>query len=159
MLGDSVTSALFMFGIPLLFVTFWCVILALISALAGWRALAARFRSDSTPCGELHTAGPWFATVYMRGWTHYSGVIRMTAAGDALYLTVLMPFRVGHPPLRIPWNEIACARTRRFLQNFMELRLGTQEQIPFRISERTARKLGLAERFVPKNPASALTAG
>jgi hypothetical protein len=142
----------------LLFVAFWCAVLVLISALIGWRALAARFRSDSAPCGDLRTAGPWFATVYMRGWTHYSGVIRMTAAGDALYLSVLMPFRVGHPPLRIPWDEIAFTRTRRFLQNFVALTLGTQERIPFRISERTARKLGLAARIAPENPASALIA-
>jgi hypothetical protein len=74
-------------------------------------------------------------------------VIRLTAAEDALYLSVLLIFRIGHPPLRIPWKEITFSRTRRFWFRYVVLTLGEQERIPVRIPERMARKLGILERM------------
>jgi hypothetical protein len=74
-------------------------------------------------------------------------MIRMTAADDALYLSVFFLLRIGHPPLRVPWTEITITRTKRFLQSFIVLTLGEQERIPMRISERMARKLGILERI------------
>jgi hypothetical protein len=71
----------------------------------------------------------------------------MTAAEDALYLSVSFMFRIGHPPLCIPWSEITVSRTKRFWRSYVVLTLGNQEGIPFRISERIARKLGILERF------------
>ena len=83
----------------------------------------------------------------MRFWSHYSNVIRMTAADDALFLSVLFLFRVGHPPLRIPWKEIEISQTRRFFRNYVVLTLGEQQRIPMRISLRMARNLGILERL------------
>ncbi len=147
MSSSPVLSTIFVFALPLLLVAFWCAVVAFTAALTGWRALARRFRASSPPTGELRIGGPWFTTVYMRYWTHYGSVIRMTAAPDALYLAVLFPFRPGHPPLRIPWNEIRFGHTRRFMRNLIELTLGAGEQVPFRISEGAARRLGLLDRF------------
>jgi hypothetical protein len=70
----------------------------------------------------------------------------MTAASDALYLSVLFPFRIGHPPLRIPWDEIRMRRTKFLWRRLVLLTLGNQEQIPMRISERMARNLGILDR-------------
>jgi hypothetical protein len=146
-------SAYLQLGLPIVFLVLWCTTIALTAVLTGWHALSRRFTANSAPCGDTRTAGPWFSTVYMRYWCHYSSVIRITAAQDALYLSVLFPFSPGHAPLRIPWNEIRFARTRRFFLNFVELTLGSEEQIPFRIRERTARELGLFERYDPAKPA------
>jgi hypothetical protein len=93
------------------------------------------------------SAGPFPYTVYTRYWSHYSFIIRMTAAEDALYLSVLLILRIGHPPLRIPWNEIQLSKTTYFMQPLILLTLGEQERIPMRISERMARKLGIPERI------------
>jgi hypothetical protein len=82
----------------------------------------------------------------MRGWSHYSSVIRLTAATDALYVSVLFPFRIGHPPLRIPWDEIQFGRTKFFFRSYIVLTLGNQEKIPMRISLRMARNLGILDR-------------
>jgi hypothetical protein len=71
----------------------------------------------------------------------------MTAAQDALYLSVLFLFRAGHPPLRIPWSEIRFGETTFFWKTYIELTLGNEEQIPMRISRRMARKFGIPERF------------
>ena len=83
----------------------------------------------------------------MRFKVSYGNVIRMTAAEDALYISVLFLFRIGHPPLCIPWNKIKIARTRFLWMRFVVLTLGGQERIPMRISERMARKLGILERL------------
>ncbi|MFZ1941210.1 MAG: hypothetical protein WBA18_22845 [Terracidiphilus sp.] len=133
-------------GFVIGFVALWCAICYLISFLTGWRALVQRFTKSSEPLGETHTAGPFFYTVYMRFWSHYSSVIRITSASDALYLSVLFPFRIGHPPLRIPWDEIKLNRARRYFIAKIELTLGNQEKIPMRISPRMARNLGILDR-------------
>jgi hypothetical protein len=71
----------------------------------------------------------------------------MTAAEDALYLSVLFFLRIGHPPLRIPWNEIQLSKTTYFRQPLILLTLGELERIPMRISERMAGKLGILEHI------------
>jgi hypothetical protein len=124
----------------------WCGTSYLIAFMTGWLALARRFRAESESYGDAKTAGPFFYTVYMRYWSHYSSVIRLTAAGDALSASVLFPFRIGHPPLRIPWNEIRFGQGRRFMSTYVVLTLGSEEQIPMRISLRMARNLGILDR-------------
>ncbi|MGA7857098.1 MAG: hypothetical protein WCA11_04185 [Terracidiphilus sp.] len=134
---------------PLLFLVFfaalWSFISIVISLAGGWYALSKRFRAQSEPCGETKSAGPFFYTVYMRWWGHYSNVIRMTAADDALYLSVLFPFRIGNPPLCIPWREIELGKTSFFWRTYVELTLGHEERIPMRISQRMARNLGILD--------------
>jgi len=88
-----------------------------------------------------------FYSVYFRFWTQYSGVVRIIAAEDALHLSVLSLFRLGHPPLRIPWNEIALGTTRRLWFRYVVLTIGHRERIRIRIPERMARKLGIDPRL------------
>jgi hypothetical protein len=83
----------------------------------------------------------------MRYSSHYSSCIRMAAAADGLYLSMLFFLRIGHPPLRVPWNEIRLSRTRSFWGRSVLLALGKQERIPMRITERMADKLGILERL------------
>jgi hypothetical protein len=128
------------------FITVWCASLSAISFVGGWRVLSKRFKQETAPYGEIRTAGPFFYSIYMRFWCHYSSVIRMTAASDELYLSVMFPFRIGHPPLRIPWNEIQLGRTKWFLRTYIVLTLGNEEMIPMRISQRMARNLGILGR-------------
>ena len=133
--------------VPVFAVGFFCLVSYLSSIICGWHRLTQRFLAQSEPYGATKNAGPFPYTVYTRFWTHYSCIIRMTAANDALYLSVFFLLRVGHPPLRIPWSEIKIARTKYFWQQFAVLTLGEQERIPMRITERMASKLGLLERL------------
>jgi len=118
----------------------------LIGVLSGWHKLSKRFCAQAEPYGDTRCVGPFFYAVQMRLRVNYSCAIRMTAATDALYLSVLLPFRVGHPALCIPWREIQFSRTERFWRRYVVLTLGEQEQVPMRISERMARNLGVLER-------------
>ncbi|HEX8711116.1 MAG TPA: hypothetical protein VF730_04525 [Terracidiphilus sp.] len=141
-------------GFAIFFVSLWCLTCFVISLFSGWLALSRRFRKDSEPLGETRAAGPFFYTVYMRFWGNYNNVIRLVATDDALYVSVLFLFRLGHPPLRIPWSEITFGRTRRFFRSYIVLTLGLQERIPMRIPERMARRLGIFERFPSLTAAS-----
>jgi hypothetical protein len=132
---------------PIFFVVVWCSTCFVISALSGWYSLSKRFRAQSEPYGDMRSAGPFFYGVQMRFRTNYSSVIRLTAAGDALCLSVLFLFRVGHPSLSIPWNEIKFGRARILWRRYIVLALGNEEQIPMRISERMAHNLGILERI------------
>lgn len=141
------------YGVPIFVVGIWCVACLAVSMMGGWSALARRFRKQSDPTGETRSAGPWIYSISMRPGGNYNGVIRLIAAQDALYASVLALLRPGHPPLRIPWNEITIGRSRRPWGKFVVLTLGSKEQIPMRISERMARELGILDR-IPASPAA-----
>lgn len=128
------------------FVMVWYVTVSAISLMSGWHILTKRFKQETAPLGETRTVGPFFYSIYMRFWCHYSSVIRLTAASDGVYASVLFPFRIGHPALRIPWNEIHIGSAKWFLRTYIVLTLGNEEMIPMRISRRMARNLGIIDR-------------
>ncbi len=70
---------------------------------------------------------------------------------------MLLPFRIGHPPLRISWNEIRIGKAKFLWRSYVLLTIGNQERIPMRISKRMASNLGVFDRF-PACP-SALARG
>lgn len=130
------------------FAAWMAMICFLISFLTGWHTLAKRFRAQAEPYGETRVVGPLFSTIYLRYWTHYSSCVRLTAAEDALYLSVIFLFRPGHPPLRIPWDEIQFGCDKFLWRSYIVLTLGNEERIPMRISERMADKLDILKRLV-----------
>ncbi len=78
----------------------------------------------------------------MRWTSHYGNCLTIGADTAGLKLSVLFPFRPGHPPLFIPWSEISVTRRRNLLfVRQVKLLLGQEEQIPFVISG------GLADRI------------
>jgi hypothetical protein len=137
------------YGIAIFFVAFWCLICFLISILGGWHLLSGRFCAQTAPYGETKSAGPLFYGVKMRFRVNYGNVIRLTATEDALYISILFFFRIGHPPLRIPWTEIKMAETKFLWRRYVFLMLGNEEKIRMRISARMARNLGILGR-IPK---------
>ena len=146
MQASTLTVSLATFLCIAFFFIFWCAVSFLVSFLTGWFSLSRRFTQQSDPYGETKSAGPFFYTIYMRWWGHYSSVIRLVTAPDALYASVLFPFRIGHPPLRIPWDEIQFSRTKFFFQTCIVLTLGNEEKIPMRVPLRMARNLGILDR-------------
>ena len=90
---------------PWLFLPFIVGMFALVSYflswVGGWRRLARDYRLERS--GGFPSR-PFVSGVM--GWVNYRGCL--TVGGDArgLYLAVLLPFRVGHPPLCIPWSDV-----------------------------------------------------
>jgi hypothetical protein len=87
-------------GGSLVFVGFWMSVCWLLALVGGWRSLATRYRVDSEPRPMTQT------TSGMLGLVSYNGVLELAASDSGLDLRVMMLFRAGHPPLRIPWADI-----------------------------------------------------
>ncbi len=49
------------------------------------------------------------------GVTNYNSVLTIHVSPEGLHLAVMKIFRLGHPPILIPWAEIHQATFRRFL--------------------------------------------
>jgi len=78
----------------------WAGVCLLVSRF-GWSKLAAHFRTDITPEGQH------FSMVSGRlAHANYSNVLTVCITPQGLYLSVMLLFRVGHPPLLIPWDAI-----------------------------------------------------
>ena len=91
------------FALPVLllgFAALWFGIIKIISLL-GWQRLATPYQVDQLPPVRRH----WLSLAYVR-FIQYQSVIRAGASEEGLSLSVIFPFRVGHPPLLIPWHAI-----------------------------------------------------
>ena len=93
-----------------IFGAFWCFIAKVLSLLA-WGRLA----------GEYLAPDPAGLSVQFRiaraklGIVSYNGVIKAGPSPLGLALRVVGLFRVGHPPLLVPWQAFAAVRTRKVL--------------------------------------------
>lgn len=85
----------------------WFGVLKIISLL-GWQRLATSYRVAELPA----VPRKWLALAYV-GIIQYQRVIRANASSEGLGLAVVFPFRIGHPPLLIPWQAIGPVRKRK----------------------------------------------
>jgi hypothetical protein len=121
----------------LLVTTMWIVVGLVTGQISGWSLLAQRYRCDEGLSGDRLR----FRSAAMRYSSHYGNCLTMGADPQGLFVSMSVPFLVGHPPLFIPWSEITVRRGRFLWSNYVELRLGREAAIPFRISEGLASKL------------------
>lgn len=92
------------------FVLFWMSIATLLGHMSGWKAMHARFGAPPGPIvprSELVSGRV--------GLVNYNNVLRVGGDRFGLYLSVLIFFRAGHPPVFIPWNEVHEAERKDFL--------------------------------------------
>src|SRR5579872_6088914 len=97
-------------GFPLIFAGLWMGIGLLLSWIGGWQALAGRYRATQPFTGERF----WMKSAAM-GSVGYRNSVNLGADSSGLYLAVFPLFRVGHPPLFIPWSDISFSEERRWL--------------------------------------------
>jgi hypothetical protein len=108
-----------------------------ISHVGGWASLAERYRMT-----EPFSGRQWkFQCGQMRYWTQYNNCLIVGADPRGLYLSILWPLRLAHPPLFVPWREISRTSKKFLWVQYVELRLGSESTIPFRISYTLAQKL------------------
>ena len=115
----------------LLFAAFWALNGYALGKISGWAILSKRFGFKRSFYGQT-----WpFRSARMRFYVHYGNCLTVGAEESGLYLAIFPIFRIGHPPLFIPWPEIlVMSGEKGFIFKKRELRLGRQESIPFRIS-------------------------
>ena len=120
------------------FVALWICICQLISAAGGWRALSWHYRANSTFEGRKE----WLKSARLRHWTNYNNCLVVGSNKYGLYLGVLPIFRVGHPPLFIPWMDISTEEgSRRLWGDFVKFKFAKQPDVPVVFSKRLAARI------------------
>ncbi len=144
-------SLLLLFLVSLIvvgFVLIWGGVIWLLSWLSGWQRLALYYRASAPPQGQ--PASPLWA---MLGPVSHRGTLTVQAAPEGLYLSVMVLFRLGHPPLLIPWSAVrGGGAPQGFLTKWLTFDLGEPKCATLRIpagqvdEEVLARYLGTASR-------------
>ncbi len=96
---------------PLFFPALWCGVLWLLATLGGWRRLSLTYPARGVPEGRHYT----MQSAQLGGWCNYNGCLNMVVAAEGLHIVPFFLFRIGHPPLFIPWSSIHNAREWKFL--------------------------------------------
>ncbi|MFN8348906.1 MAG: hypothetical protein U0X91_28155 [Spirosomataceae bacterium] len=87
---------LFLVFFPLL----WLGIIYIVSHFSGWHFLAGRYQAEPMKEG-------FYRGVYGRiGMANYNGVLRVAFTEKGMYLHVMPLFKIGHPPLLLPWSQL-----------------------------------------------------
>src|SRR5579884_1350704 len=126
------SSALLVLIIPVAFAAVWSCAGYAVALIGGWRRLAKRFHVQ-----EEFTGHKWnLQSARMRFGANYNNVLTIGANQTGLYMVPFVLFRLGHPPLFIPWTEISNVRPVNilFFFKYVSMQLGREEQIPFAIN-------------------------
>jgi hypothetical protein len=103
-------------GFLVVFPLFWMFI-SLVISLWGWHWLARQYPEPGPFPGAYQT---WRSG--MVGLSRYNHVLHVGANAEGLSLRVMFLFRVGHPPLFIPWEEVISASRGGIFFRHVELR-------------------------------------
>lgn len=95
-----------MIGI-MVFPLFWGGVVTLISYLSGWQALAGFYAEDGAPLRETRRFRSLSTRRKSSVPSSYSGVITYGVSETALFISVMILFRMGHKPLKIPFSDIS----------------------------------------------------
>lgn len=130
----------------------WALICLAIARLTGWSRLSHAYRLTGKFNGRIW----WFRSAGFRWSAGYSGSLNLGASPDGLYLAVFPLFRIGHPPLFVPWQDVSRAEGRRFGIRFTRLRFSQAPSIPCTIrgslGDQIASEIGQVWQLLPNIP-------
>ncbi len=109
------------FAFLLVFPIMWCVVCRLLSHIGGWARLAEVYEDDARPAGDARSMCSGKI-----GIVNYSSCLTIGVSDSGLRLSVMLPFRVGHPPILIPWSDFHHVAEKRvmFLFPFLNASIG-----------------------------------
>lgn len=126
----------FLFGVVII-VGLWVASSVLLSHLGGWAALARQYG-----CAREFVGPRWkLQSGQMRYLVGYNNCLTLGANREGLYISLAVPFFLGHQPLFIPWRDISVTRKKVLWLKQVRLGLGRETPVPFQISERLADRL------------------
>ena len=121
---------------PFFFIALWVIVVFILANLGGWARLAQHYEARATFAGKK-----WGFKSGRMGIANYNGCLTIGANDEGLYLAVLPLFRVGHPPLFIPWYDITTAKSRKFLFAYVDFKFARNPAITFSLPEKFAETL------------------
>ena len=107
-------------GFPVL----WCTVSLLLAYIGGWAKLANQYLD--VPEREKRLERTYGMQSGYIGTTRYKGCLNFRIYEEGLGLSVLFLFRIGHPPLFIPWDQFhSISEKRVFFFPFLDTYVGT----------------------------------
>ncbi len=119
------------------------VIMPLVAKTSGWSALAKCYAAQEPFFGDTFR----FRSARLSGHSNYNCCLTFGADRMGLSIAVWLFFRVGHPPLYIPWQDIRAREVRALFIPMIELRFAKAPQVAVRVTRRLAQTL--LERALP----------
>lgn len=93
----------------LVFPTFWCMIVLLLSYAGGWQRLSKVYASTTQPHGKaFHGISGGVGIV------SYRNCLTIHVAPEGIFLSLPFIFRIGHQTLLVPWHAIHSQEAARF---------------------------------------------
>lgn len=89
-------------GFFVVFPLFWMGILALLARFSGYAELAQSFPGPATPPGRAFSR----KSATLKG-MRYRNILTVGVGPEGLYLALSWPFTFRHPPILVPWSEVA----------------------------------------------------
>jgi hypothetical protein len=117
-------------GFLLYFLAIWLGACWAIARFGGWAALAARYRVEKLPAGKCYYfQSASFSAAGLP--CNYGSCLTMIVSERGLGLVVFPIFRLGHPPLLIPWSDFYAPRQRTVLGfwKFFEAEIGEPAKV------------------------------
>jgi hypothetical protein len=96
------------FDLLLFLILLWVVLMVVISRISGWSKLAGHYREASPYEGRKFR----FQSASMRWAMGYNNCLTFGPGQDGLHISAALALRIAHPPLMVPWNEIAATEYR-----------------------------------------------
>lgn len=73
--------------------------------------------------------------------TNYNNCLTIGASPAGLYMAMPWLFRIGHPPIFIPWNDVTVSRAKVLFWNIVRFQLGRENPITFGFREDLAEQI------------------
>jgi hypothetical protein len=131
---------------PFFFVGMWVLVCFFLSIMDGWQWLSEKYSFKNKFEGKKHGG-----ISGMLCGVGFHGILSAGADKNGLYLSVLFPFRIGHPPLFIPWEEITCGKQKILFFKYAVLEFekapGVLLMIPEKIVWTLSEESGIAQAF------------
>lgn len=121
------------------FVAFWCAICFVLSLIGGWHSLAQHYRLNGAFAGKR-----WHLRSGSLRLVNYGNCLTLGADSTGLFMSILFPFRIGHPPLHIPWSEVSAESYRLFFFPRVKFHFKQEPTVSFKLSKGLASELASA---------------
>ena len=119
------------------FTTLWILMCFALSLWGGWWQLTDRYRGTPSKA-----AAKWrFESASMRRMAAYPGCLKISIGREGLGISILFLFRVGHPPLLVPWTDITAHELESLVIKKVRLNFAKEPDVPLTISLKLARQI------------------
>jgi hypothetical protein len=125
-------------GLAVFAVAMWMGVGYVIGLVSGWHELARAYR------GVRFDGARWqFQSGQMRLLMNAHNVLMIDVDPQGLYLATILLFRVGFPPLHIPWQDISVKPGKLLFWNYVEFRFRQAPGVFLQLSADLARKMAV----------------